>query len=182
MIVWITSSGRSGNTFFRVVMHQLYGMGTYAAFQASEVLVTAGAEELVGHKKLPPALQTAINTGNSEKIRLALEALEAGNELFVFKTHAMAHELFGTKFRAHPHRPGWPRRAGVLCELSGGHPIRFRSLRPKVAQDDSAKNGVVESAGLDPPREDSCDRSHEKGRPPEMDGGEENRRIAARPE
>ncbi len=100
MIIWITSSGRSGNTFFRVVMHELYGVDTYAAFQAAEVLVTAGAEALVGHKKLPPALQTALVGDKSDQIRRALEDLEASEEIFVFKTHAMAHELFGTSYRA----------------------------------------------------------------------------------
>ncbi len=100
MIVWITSSGRSGNTFFRVVLHQLYGVDTYAAFQAAEVLVTAKAEELVGHKKLPGILRTALASRNSDQIRLALEELEARNEIFFFKTHAMAHELFGTSYRA----------------------------------------------------------------------------------
>ncbi len=100
MIVWITSSGRSGNTFFRVVLHQVYGVNTYAAFQAAEVLVTARAEALVGHQQLPSLLQSAISSGNREQIRLALDQLEASSELFVFKTHAMAHELFGTSFRA----------------------------------------------------------------------------------
>jgi len=100
MIVWIASSGRSGNTFFRVVMHELYGINTYAAFQAAEVLLIAGAEALVGHKELPERLQAAIAAGNAEQIRLALEELNAGKELFVFKTHAMAHELFGTNYRA----------------------------------------------------------------------------------
>ncbi len=100
MIVWITSSGRSGNTFFRVVLHQVYGVNTYAAFQAAEVLVTARAEALVGHQQLPSLLQSAISSGNREQIRLALDQLEASSELFVFKTHAMAHELFGTSYRA----------------------------------------------------------------------------------
>ncbi len=100
MVVWITSYGRSGNTFFRVVMHHLYGVNTYAAFNASEVLVTAGADQLVGHKELPPVLKTAVATGQPEQIRLALEELEASKELFVFKTHAWATELFETNYRA----------------------------------------------------------------------------------
>lgn len=93
MIVWIASSGRSGNTFFRVVIHGLYGINTYAAFQAAEILLLAGAEALVGHKELPECIQLAIAAGTPEQIRQALEELNASNELFVFKTHAMAHEL-----------------------------------------------------------------------------------------
>jgi hypothetical protein len=100
MIVWIASYQRSGNTFFRVVMHHLYGVNTYPVFNAGEELVTAGAGELVGHKKRPAALQAAITSGKPELIRSALDQLEASEELFVFKTHAAANELFGTNYRA----------------------------------------------------------------------------------
>lgn len=100
MIVWIASYGRSGNTFFRIVMHHLYGVKTYAAFNASEVLIKARADGLVGHMELPAALQAAVAAGRPEQIRLALEELEASKELFVFKTHAWSTDLFGTKYRA----------------------------------------------------------------------------------
>lgn len=100
MVLWIASYGRSGNTFFRVVMHHLYEVSTYAAFNASEVLVTARAGELVGHKELPDRLKAAIAAGNRDEIRLALDELDASTELHVIKTHAWAHELFGTKYRA----------------------------------------------------------------------------------
>lgn len=100
MIVWIASYQRSGNTFFRVVMHHLYGINTYPVFNAGEELVTAGAGELVGHKKRPASLQAAITSGKTELIRGALDELEASQELFVFKTHSAANELFGTHYRA----------------------------------------------------------------------------------
>ena len=48
----ITSPRRSGTTFFRVVMHRIYGVDTYAAFQAAEVLFTAGAGALAGNKRI----------------------------------------------------------------------------------------------------------------------------------
>ncbi len=100
MIVWIASVPRSGNTFFRVVMHHLYGVDTYAAFKASEVLATAAAEDLVGHSKLPEALAAAVAAGKPDQIRAALDQLEDSNELFVIKTHARGNELFGTNYRA----------------------------------------------------------------------------------
>ena len=100
MIIWIASAGRSGNTFFRIIMHRLYGVHTYAAFNASEVLVAAGAETLVGAEELPLSLKEAMATADREQIRVVLEELDRSNELYVFKTHAEAHELFGTNFRA----------------------------------------------------------------------------------
>lgn len=80
-------------------MHHLYGVNTYAAFNAGEVLTTARADELVGHKELPEGLSSAIRAGKSDDIRLALDQLEASPELFVFKTHAWPNELFGTEYR-----------------------------------------------------------------------------------
>ncbi len=100
MIIWIASAPRSGNTFFRVVLHHIYGVKTYAAFNASEVLVTAGAEDLVGYSELPDHLKKAVAKNDPEQIRAALEELEASRELFIFKTHARSDELFGTNFRA----------------------------------------------------------------------------------
>jgi hypothetical protein len=100
MIVWITSYGRSGNTFFRIVMHHLYGINTYAAFNASEVLRTAGADDLVGHKELPSPIRKAIAQNKPDQIRVALEEMEASSELFVLKTHARATDLFETNYRA----------------------------------------------------------------------------------
>ncbi len=100
MILWIASSGRSGNTFFRVVLHHIYGIHTYAAFNASEVLLTAGAEELVGYLPPPEPLKSAIAKRDAREIRSALDELDARAELFVFKTHARAGNLFGTNFPA----------------------------------------------------------------------------------
>lgn len=100
MIVWIASEGRSGNTFFRMVMHSLYGVDTYAAFNASEVLVREGAQDLVGHQPMPAELRSAAAQGEHGAIRRALDDLEASEQLFVFKTHAQATALFGTNYRA----------------------------------------------------------------------------------
>ena len=100
MIIWIASAGRSGNTFFRVIMHHVYGNRTYAAFNASEVLVAAGSGSLVGAEELPPSLEKAMATADREQIRHALEELDKSEELYVFKTHAEAHDLFDTQCRA----------------------------------------------------------------------------------
>lgn len=100
MIVWIASYSRSGNTFFRVVMHQLYGINSYVAFRASEGLNWAGAGDLVGYQPLPDALKNALQSGERDRIREALRELDEREELFFFKTHAWASELYDTNYRA----------------------------------------------------------------------------------
>jgi hypothetical protein len=47
MIIWLASFPRSGNTFFRTLLHALYGQNTYAAHSDPEIGamdVTAGEE------------------------------------------------------------------------------------------------------------------------------------------
>ncbi len=100
MILWVASYGRSGNTFLRVVMHHVYGVKTYAAFNASEVLLTARAGELIEYEELPGRLKAAVEQNRKGAIRDALDELDASKELFVFKTHAWATDLFGTNYRA----------------------------------------------------------------------------------
>lgn len=51
-------------------MHHLYGVNTYAVFNAGEVLVTAGAGGLVGHEKLPTQLKVAVESGDRSKSEL----------------------------------------------------------------------------------------------------------------
>ncbi|MEP7070937.1 MAG: hypothetical protein ABI839_00985, partial [Verrucomicrobiota bacterium] len=78
-----------------MVLHHLYNVNTFAAFNASEVLLNAGADRLVGYKELPPPLQAAVKVGNASQIKRALDELETSPELFIFKTHAWATDLFG---------------------------------------------------------------------------------------
>ncbi len=81
-------------------MHHVYGVKTYAAFNASEVLLTARAGELIGYEELPGRLKVAVEQNRKGAIRDALDELDASKELFVFKTHAWATDLFGTNYRA----------------------------------------------------------------------------------
>lgn len=100
MVIWVVSYSRSGNTFFRVILRQLYGVNTYAAFHAGETLLRAGAGDLVGHRDLPKPLREALDSADHSKIRQRLDELDAQEELFFFKTHAAAYQLFDTKYKA----------------------------------------------------------------------------------
>src|SRR5438552_7963023 len=100
MVIWIASYSRSGNTFFRLVLAHMYEINTSAAFQAGEVLLFAGVESLVGYRKLPDSLREAIGSGDKDALRRELDALHAAPEMYFIKTHAGAHELFGTNYDA----------------------------------------------------------------------------------
>jgi hypothetical protein len=69
MIIWLASFPRSGNTFFRTLLHTLYGQNTYAAYNDPEIEamdVTAGEE--------PPA---------------PLEELARREQVYFIKTHLL---------------------------------------------------------------------------------------------
>ena len=70
MIYWLASYPRSGNTFFRLLLHHRFGLNTYAV-QDSPQLNRLGAAETVGHKPLPGKI----------------EELAASERPYIVKTH-----------------------------------------------------------------------------------------------
>lgn len=49
MIVWLASYPRSGNTFFRILLKQLYGINTPTAYVGGDFTAFEVGKELVGH-------------------------------------------------------------------------------------------------------------------------------------
>ena len=49
MIVWLASYPRSGNTFFRILLKQLYGINTPTAYVGADYTAFEVGKELVGH-------------------------------------------------------------------------------------------------------------------------------------
>lgn len=61
MIVWLASYPRSGNTFFRLLLHCSYGINTYSVYR-DKVLHELGADEAVGQQPLPAPLDQLAKT------------------------------------------------------------------------------------------------------------------------
>lgn len=70
MIVWLASYPRSGNTFFRIVLHHAYNLKTFSVYD-DPVLERIGVAEVIGHEDLPAPVET----------------LRASPEVFFIKTH-----------------------------------------------------------------------------------------------
>ncbi len=70
MIVWLASYPRSGNTFFRIVLHHAYNLKTSSVYEDA-VLDRVGAADIVGR----------------EKLSAPIEELRARPEVFFVKTH-----------------------------------------------------------------------------------------------
>ncbi|MGB1249466.1 MAG: sulfotransferase domain-containing protein [Candidatus Promineifilaceae bacterium] len=49
MIIWLASYPRSGNTFFRILLKQLYGINTPTAYVGNDYSAFEVGKELVGH-------------------------------------------------------------------------------------------------------------------------------------
>ena len=72
MIVWLASYPRSGNTFFRVVLHHVYNLKTFSVYDEAE----AGVADVTGHEKLPAPLTE----------------LAAAPETYFIKTHNLPQD------------------------------------------------------------------------------------------
>jgi hypothetical protein len=70
MIVWIASYPRSGNTFFRILLHHLIGIHTFSIYD-DPIFCKMGASEIVGHRALPGPI----------------EMLKQHSQLYFVKTH-----------------------------------------------------------------------------------------------
>ncbi|MEM0980132.1 MAG: glycosyltransferase [Cyanobacteria bacterium P01_H01_bin.58] len=71
MIVWIASYPRSGNTFFRILLHHFSGFPTYHLYAENDAEMSLDRGKLAGHKNLPYSLQE----------------MRDSSEIFFVKTH-----------------------------------------------------------------------------------------------
>jgi hypothetical protein len=76
MITWLASYPRSGNTFFRVLLNQRYGITTFSAHNDLNFDMMPGISDAIGHMKLPGPL----------------EEMDGSGEVYVVKTHDMPPE------------------------------------------------------------------------------------------
>jgi len=53
MILWLASYPRSGNTFFRIVFHHLYGLPTYSIYADDDPVAQRIGPSLVGYRPKP---------------------------------------------------------------------------------------------------------------------------------
>jgi hypothetical protein len=72
MIVWLASYPRSGNTFFRIVLHHAYNLNTYSLYNDPE-LEKIGVADVVGHEAMPASI----------------DELRAAKEVYFVKTHEL---------------------------------------------------------------------------------------------
>jgi hypothetical protein len=53
VIVWLASYPRSGNTFLRVVLHNVYGVPTYSVYEDDDPVAQRVGPALVGYRPRP---------------------------------------------------------------------------------------------------------------------------------
>jgi len=70
MIIWLASYPRSGNTFARLSLYQIFNIQTYSVYN-DPLLIDLQADNIVGHKELPKPI----------------EDLKSDKETYIVKTH-----------------------------------------------------------------------------------------------
>lgn len=90
MIIWIASFPRSGNTMYRMLVHQLTGIETYAPVNDALLQHDSDLLEMIGHKTLPARLPSAkeIRRGQQRP-----NPIVKNSRTYLVKTHARANEL-----------------------------------------------------------------------------------------
>ncbi|MEM7330933.1 MAG: sulfotransferase domain-containing protein [Chloroflexota bacterium] len=78
MIIWLSSYPRSGNTFFRILLKQLYGINTPTAYVGSDYSAFEVGKNLVGH--VPD--------------EWTVEEMASKPEVLIVKTHRRANDNF----------------------------------------------------------------------------------------
>jgi len=94
MIVLLASFPRSGNTYFRILLHHMYAVPTYTGlFSGDDLEFDADAGYLTGHRPLPVELVAAQRSGDSARVRLMLDQLESAEEVYFIATRNTWTEL-----------------------------------------------------------------------------------------
>jgi hypothetical protein len=75
MIVWVASFPRSGNTFFRIVLHRLYRVPTHVVYDFDGVAGQIGPD-LIGYQDRP----------------MSFERMRESSKVFFVKTHRQRHD------------------------------------------------------------------------------------------
>jgi hypothetical protein len=78
MIIWIASYPRSGNTFFRILINQIYGIKTYSIHNDPIFERLKNSSELIGHHKL----------------EMNYEEMAVADKLFFVKTHYLPSDNY----------------------------------------------------------------------------------------
>jgi hypothetical protein len=78
MIIWLASYPRSGNTFFRILLNQRYGIKTYSVYNDPLFDKLQGSSDVVGHHKL----------------EMSYEKMIASEQIFFVKTHDLPSDNF----------------------------------------------------------------------------------------
>ncbi len=82
MIVWLVSYPRSGNTFFRVLLHSAFQLRSYSLHRdENDIGADDRISNVVGHETLPEGFD--------------VHKARSDSKLYVIKTHALPQELDG---------------------------------------------------------------------------------------
>jgi len=74
MIIWLASYPRSGNTFLRVILNNVFGQKTYSLYDDKlDIAADRKTAEIVGHEMLPEGI--------------SLKDARAAEKLYIIKTH-----------------------------------------------------------------------------------------------
>jgi hypothetical protein len=160
MIVWLASYPRSGNTYFRILIHHLYGLKTYSIYDDLLLEKLDGTAETIGHERLPGDLE---DLEQSESVyivkthnlpgddRPAIQIVRDGRDALVSYTKFIQsfenpYAFMGRVRRTLKKWTGWKEDSAIVERLivSTGHRRRLRQLeRKRLGLENSTRKNSV---------------------------------------
>jgi hypothetical protein len=113
MIVWLASYPRSGNTFFRILLKQIYGIKTYSIYN-DPLFDKLDVSDIVGHNNL----------------HLTFPEMKASEQIFFVKTHHLPSDNSPAIYLVRDGRDSLVSYAHFI--LSFRHNLRQDSWRVKI--------------------------------------------------
>jgi hypothetical protein len=134
MIVWLASYPRSGNTLLRLVLHHVFGLTTYSAYD-DPLFVEMGASQVIGHRPLPAPVAD----------------LAGREETFLVKTHELPAERWRAIYLARDGRDALVSYARYIQEFEvppegraaddAGREAEFRNILRGLIETDTRYGG-----------------------------------------
>lgn len=95
MVIWIASYPRSGNSFLRVLLHNLSGLPTYSIYQNESEPSQISTKNIENKRKL---LSKGKKLGGHTPLPCSIEEMKQSSEIFFVKTHELPSDRLPTVY------------------------------------------------------------------------------------
>jgi len=137
MITWLASYPRSGNTWLRILLHNLYGVDTYSAHQ-DMLFFNNGIHEIVGQKMVPGKLDVLRESEDSFFVKIHDGRVQGSEKAIYVVRDGRDVAVSYARYKEKHNNMNFERALRTICHgkeypFSWQDHVRFWSMRPNTA-------------------------------------------------